>query len=341
MLRTLAATTALLVTIPVAAQARTTIVYDGHSTARQLATDSGSRYCTADVLRVNREERSADRQTCSRFVPRVNAYQLLARDAAGMAALLKSAIDRRPAGGGRPVHAVAVDEIGNEFRDPRPRVRLKTVRIGGRSFRIAAQHRVQRLPKGGWRIVRRPAPASARPGPAHPGSRLARAMKILADTPAPWGGSYASRVHFFAAPAFTTAIAAGNGPHFTLNKSGTRHVRAGWRGVMPALARAGGVWLAMYHGDGAPLNARTWRLGPSRVADYLRRSGGDAGRLHFVIGGLASAPAGSVGCSTAMACHWALARERQNAAILANGVGAWRLGSRTGEVAREHAATFG
>lgn len=341
MLKILAATGAVLVTIPIAAHARTTLVYDTHSTAKHLANAAGARYCNADVLRANREERSADRQTCSRYVPRVNAHQLVNRDAEGMAAVLKAAINRSPAGGRRAAHAVAVDEIGNEFRDPRPRPRLKTVRLRGRSFRIAAQHEVKRLSRGGWKIVRKPAPASSPPGPSHPASRLSRAMQILADTPSPWGGSYASRVHFFAAPAFTTAIAAGHGPHFTLNRTGTKQVRPGWRGVIPALSRAGGVWLAMYHGDAAPLDARTWRLGPSRIASYLKRNGGGAHQVHFVIGGLSRAPAGSTGCSSAMACHWSLAREPQNTKILANGVGAWRLGGRSTEFALEHAATFG
>lgn len=341
MLKILAVTGAVLATIPIAAHARTTLVYDTHSTAQHLANAAGSRYCSAEVLRANREERSADRQTCSRYVSRVNAHQLVNRDAAGMAAVLQAAINRSPAGGGRAAHAVAVDEIGNAFRDPRPSARLKTVRLGGRSFRIAAHHEVTRLPSGGWKIVRKSAPPSPSPGPNHPASRLSRAMQILADTPSRWGGSYASRVHFFAAPAFTTAIAAGQGPHFTLNRAGTKEVRPGWRGVIPALARAGGVWLAMYHGDLTPLDARTWRLGPSRVASYLQRNGGGAHQLHFVIGGLSSAPAGSFGCSGAMACHWSLAREPQNAKILANGVGAWRLGDQATEFAGQHAATFG
>ena len=340
MLKTLAVAGAALVAIPVAAHARTTLIYDAHSTAQHLAKEAGSGYCQADVLRLNREERSADRQTCARYVPRVNAHQLTSRDARGMAAVLKAAINRTPAGGGRAAHLVAVDEIGNQFRDPRPRTRLKTVRVGRSTIRIAAHHEVRRLPRAGFRIIRNPPPPTSAPGPGHPGSRLSRAMQILAETPSPWGGSYASRVHFFAAPAFTTAIAAGNGPHFTMNTTGTKPVRPGWRGVVPALARAGGVWLAMYHGDETPLDARTWRLGPSRVANYLERSGGSVKLVHFVIGGLSEPPRGSVGCGGAMACHWELARERQNAKILANGVGAWRLGGLVDEFARQHAATF-
>jgi hypothetical protein len=258
-----------------------------------------------------------------------------------MASRLKAAIDQGPEGGGGATHIVAVDEIGNRFRDPRPRAEYRTVVVGGTRYRVAAHHEI--LPtESGWTLERTPAPPAEPPGREHPGSRLSRAMRILAGMPAPWGGTYAERVHLFAAPALTTSIAHGHGPHFTLSSDGTKRVRAGWRGVSGALAAAGGVWLAMYHGDGGPVDARTWRVGPVRVAKYVQRHGGDPHRVHMVLSGFSEAPEGAPeGCGTGLRCAFALARAPQNAGVLVNGVGAWRLGSRAAEFAAELDRSYG
>ena len=94
---------------------------------------------------------------------------------------------------------------------------------------------------------------------------------MLASRPYPSGGSYAERVHFYLAPAFVTSISDGRGPYRHLGKDGKPH-RATWRGVMPALSRAGGVWLEMYHHSRAtgltPLTASEWRTAPQAFSSY-------------------------------------------------------------------------
>ena len=64
-------------------------------------------------------------------------------------------------------------------------------------------------------------------------------MRLLSERAHPAGGTYAERVHLYIAPAFSTSIALGRGVHHHLGNDGKPH-RATWRGVMPALARAGG-----------------------------------------------------------------------------------------------------
>lgn len=168
-------------------------------------------------------------------------------------------------------------------------------------------------------------------------TNLAAAMRQL-EEPSPYGGTWASRVHFYMAPNFTSAIAKGRGPDFNRGRDGKPHF-ATWRRLMPALARSGGVWLEMYHAVGglSPFTAGEWRSGPRKVDVLLRRAGGGTGQLHFLMTRAGSAPAGARGCGGPMACQWTLAASGSvNRAIMMNGVGGYRLGDQAGAWAREH-----
>lgn len=247
----------------------------------------------------------------------------------GMAATMRRAIDSARQPGFTP-HVIAIDEIGNTFRDPRPRTTYKTVNVRGSQYRIASHNRIV-VTRAGWRLIRSP-PEPVEPGPEHPGSRFSAAMAILADTPSPWGGSYAERVHLLIAPAMVTSIGAGRGRHFTLDRGRSRAIRAAWRGVMPGVARAGGVWLQMYHGGRRSVSAHQWRRAPGRIAGYVARNGGDRKRVHLLFTSVPTAPAGISRCGTPMACQWAAARASASTrAVAANGVGAYRLGGDTRE----------
>jgi hypothetical protein len=178
------------------------------------------------------------------------------------------------------------------------------------------------------------------------GTRLSAAMAILAAASHRAGGSYAERVHLYMAPAFGSSIAAGLGPHHTLGRDGKPH-RAGWRRVMPALARAGGVWLEMYHhshaGGLTPMTAREWRAVPRDVLSYHVRFGGDPGRVHFVMSEARSAPAGAPRrCGGPMACQWRLAgATAAGRTVLANGPGAYRLGAQAVAWRAQYNRAFG
>lgn len=170
------------------------------------------------------------------------------------------------------------------------------------------------------------------PNPASPGARLAQALEML-DVPSPYGGTWASRVHVYIAPAVSTAIAAGRGPDRNWGRDGKARFRT-YRTVMPGLARAGGVWIEAYHGKAFPLlipfSADTWKRLPAAFTAEYRRAGGDPSRLHFLFTGTDAYPAGALppGCTTPMACQWALAESTPaGRTILANGVGGYRLGA--------------
>ncbi len=128
-----------------------------------------------------------------------------------------------------------------------------------------------------------------------PGHLLDVAMGYLAGTPSPWGGSYASRIHFYLAPGVSTAIAAGRGPAHNRGRDG--QVRwPNYSAAIGALARAGGVWLEMYHYP-TPGSARTpftsteWRTVPTAVAAFMAerltakgiRGTDPLNSLHFVM----------------------------------------------------------
>jgi len=224
---------------------------------------------------------------------------------------------------------VAIDEVGNPFNDGRVTTTYRWVNVRGKRIRVASHNRVVVTPNG-WRLVRG---AAALPSvkPESLGARLSEAMGILSAWPHPAGGTYADRVHIYVAPAFSTSIAAGRGPHRHLGNDGKPH-RATWRGVMPALASAGGVWLQMYHYSGrtiGTMSAKTWRTVPTAFTGYGARFGLRRERVHFMFGGATRVPAGAPrGCGDAMACQWALAGATPaGRAVLANGPGAYRTGA--------------
>lgn len=228
---------------------------------------------------------------------------------------------------------VAIDEIGNTFNDGRVRITYSYKKVRGRTIRVSSFNRLI-VTKTGWRLAKGPVPLPVI-SPASPGAKLSDAMTLLASRPYPTGGSYAERVHMYLAPAFVTSIAAGRGPHRNLGRDGKPH-RATWRGVMPALSRAGGVWLEMYHHSLAtgvtPLTAWEWRNAPRAFASYSGRFGVDPARLHFVISAASAPPPGSTACGSPMQCQWALAGATPaGAQILANGVGAYAIGAQAGE----------
>lgn len=228
---------------------------------------------------------------------------------------------------------VAIDELGNRFNDGRVRITYSTVVVRGKRIRVSSARRVVVTPRG-YRLVRRamalpPIPVDG------PGTRLSLAMELLSQRPHPLGGSYADRVHLYIAPAFATSISAGRGPHRHLGNDGKPH-RATWRGVMPALALAGGVWIEMYHSSpGAGITTMTapeWRTVPLRFGSYAARFGADLSRFHLLMTADAAAPAGSSGCGAPMECQWRLAESTPaGAAMLANGPGAYRVGIQAGD----------
>lgn len=234
---------------------------------------------------------------------------------------------------------VGVDEIGNSFNDGRVPVRYKTVLVRGKKYRIAAHNRIV-LTRTGWRLVRgRPPATLPKISPDSIGARFSEAMRILDATPHAAGGSYADRVHLYIAPAFVSSIGVGRGPHRNLGPDGKPH-RATWRGVMPALARAGGIWLEMYHYNGRTVRtmaAPLWRMVPRGFSSYARRFGADPSRIHFLFSGATDVPRGAPRrCGDAMACQWALARSTPaGRAILANGAGAYRPATMAGALRAE------
>ncbi len=167
--------------------------------------------------------------------------------------------------------------------------------------------------------------------PSSPGAQFAQAL-IALDTPSPHGGTWASRVHVYVAPAVTSAMAAGRGPDRNLGRDGKAHFRT-YRTVMTGLARAGAVWIEAYHGRTSPLTpftAAEWRTAPAAVTAEYRRAGGDPTRLHLLMTGTDAYPVGSLppGCTTPQRCQWVLAEATAaGRAMVANGVGAYRLGA--------------
>ena len=240
---------------------------------------------------------------------------------------------------------VGIDEIGNSFNDGRVRITYSWKTVRGKRIRVASTNRLV-VTKNGWRIARRGKAPLPVIDPASPGARLSVAMEILASRPYPGGGSYADRVHLYIAPAFSTSIAAGRGPHRHLGNDGKPH-RATWRGVMPALARAGGVWIEMYHSSRAggvyTMTTREWRTVPTAMANYARRFGADTGRMHLVFTAAGAPPPGApAGCGAAMACQWALAASTPaGATLLANGPGAYRVGGEATAWRVEYNRVFG
>ena len=274
-------------------------------------------------------------------IGKVSASELASLSPEGIADRLADEIDDPEYGNTSGL--VAIDEIGNAFNDGRVRISYSYKRVRGKKIRVSSFNRLV-VTKTGWRLAKGPVPLPVI-SPASPGAKLSDAMTLLASRPYPAGGSYAERVHMYIAPAFVTSIADGRGPHRHLGKDGKPH-RATWRGVMPALSRAGGVWLEMYHHDRAtgitPLTSEEWRTAPQAFASYGARFGVAPERLHFVFSATASTPAGAAACGTPMQCQWALASGTPaGATILANGPGAYSLGSQAREWRVEYNRALG
>jgi hypothetical protein len=308
------------------ADARMTVVYDETGPAERLLTGPSGLGPGDGAFRqapgVGGLFRDGDEPY---LIAKVRAEQLKTMTTQQMIDVLKREIDAPTTPGAGSSHLVAVDEIGNAFRDPRTKVRFKWVTVGSHRYRIAAQNRIEAT-KLGWRLVKQTLQPK-KPGPNHVGSRLSAAMAELTRTESPWGGSYASRVHFYLAPAFVTSVAAGRGRHFTQSRDGRLPIRGGWQGVIPGIAASGGVWLEMYHGSGHSVSALTWRMAARRFGGYLTRYGGTPDRLHFMMTGATEPPPGSgATCAPAVQCMWALARRGYNLRVLNNGPGVWRAG---------------
>lgn len=326
---------AVLAAVPATAQAagRMSIIYDQAEVVRTLTDPSGP----GAPIGGDRGAFRQDPGVGGIFDPRGRdaAFRIAKLPAGEIVDLSPEAMaDRIQQESDDPEHPnssglVAIDEIGNAFNDGRVRIRYRWQLVRGKRIRVASYNRVVVTARG-YRIRRGPAPLPAI-DPASPGARLSAAMELLAGRPHPEGGTYADRVHLYIAPAFSTSIAAGRGPHHHLGNDGKPH-RATWRGVMPALARAGGVWLEMYHHSRArgihTMSAREWRTVPRAMSGYARRFGADVSRMHLLMSAAGTRPAGARGCGSPMDCQWAMAsRTRAGAALLANGPGAYRLGA--------------
>ena len=261
--------------------------------------------------------------------------------AAAMAALLRRRIDERdcpfPGAGnfGCRSHLVFVDEIDYRFAERAPD--LTTPGWRGRTSRSQKKRPFPKyVPK-------------ARPG--QPGYELGRAMRILAAKPFARGGTYADRVHFYMAPGVVSSIGVGKGKYHNLGRDRRPHFRS-HEGLRDALQRAGGVWLEMYHFDSAsrarsPFNTREWSAYPHRFTLYMTAPGAAAAhrglvaRVHFMMSNgaptpMAGAPAVCQNASQPQTCQFALASLPQNAPILSNGVGQYRMEGDETEW-REHA----
>ena len=175
-------------------------------------------------------------------------------------------------------------------------------------------------------------PAFATPrtgGDGNLGRNFTTAMRALARTSSPWGGTYASRVAVYVDAGVTVSIYEGKGTNHNLNGHG-RPQYAVFSDVMPGLAKAGAIWMEMYNGvhsgnGTAPLSAAQWSLMPTRFAGYLVHFGGRVAHIHYLFGG-AGAP--TPACADPQACSWALAaRGGINRTILGNGPGEYRLGT--------------
>ena len=255
---------------------------------------------------------------------------LSARDADGMARMLRSRIDADdchfvPWGdAGCKSHLVFVDEIDYRFAEKAPN--LNTKAWAGRSSRNQPKRKFPNyIPR-------------SRPG--HAGYELGKAMTILAATPYPGGGSYAERVHFYIAPGVVSSIGVGRGRYQNLGRDRRPHFRS-HEGLRGALQLSGGVWLEMYHFNRAsrtrsPFNTYEWSVYPWRFALYLTAPGATApdpaltAKIHFhMTSGMpkskGGAPAECANPATPQGCQFALASSVKNLAILANGVGEYKM----------------
>jgi hypothetical protein len=250
------------------------------------------------------------------------------RTGEAMAAYLKGRIDagacifshgRVECGSG----LVFVDELDHRFGEKAPN--LNTPAWRGRTSRSQP---VRKFPN----YIPR-----ARSG--QPGYELSRAMVILANTPYKDGGNYAQRIHFYIAPGFVTSVGESRGKYFNMGRDRRPH----WpshEGARTALRLSGGVWLEMYHYINRvryPFHTHEWAKHPARFAKFMTGAGATVAdptlvsKLHFhMSSGMPKntglAPAECLNPATPQGCQFALASLPQNQAILANGVGQYRMG---------------
>lgn len=163
-------------------------------------------------------------------------------------------------------------------------------------------------------------------------TRLSQAMVLLDRRSYAKGGTYAQRIQFYMAPAFTSGIGKGLGRNNNLGRDGKPHF-ASWTKVFPALARSGAVHLEMYHYNRDQkrryaFTAGEWVEGPRDVAHMLTRYGGGLHQIHFLVAPSDTAPAGSRAlCADQdpMECQWTLAQRNDlNTRIAKNGIGLYR-----------------
>ncbi len=282
-----------------------TIVYDTTPTTHQLVFPSNGHGLTP--------KRGALRQDpagSGMFAPgdnrpfrisKVNGASLQAMSPSTMAATLQRQITLGTYGAG--AHLVAVDELLETFGDPAP----------------ANPQRNSPL---------------TRINPNSPGSRFTAAMRILAGSQSPWGGTWASRVEVYIPPGIVSSIAVGRGPNHNLGRDGKPHYRT-WRAVMPGLALAGGLHLEMYHGTGTPLtafSASLWRTAPTAFLDLLGRYHGSQSTVHIVFSATTRPAGAPSGWGDAMATSWSLARSTAaGRVILRNGPDEYRIGGQAAE----------
>jgi len=234
------------------------------------------------------------------IMAKITASQLRGLSSAAMAARLRAAI-------GSDGTLVGVDEVGREFGEAPPSGAAK----------------------------------GSPPAPVRPdslGARFTEAMRLL-DTQAPFGATWASRVHVYVAPGVHTSVGAGLGPERNLGRNGVP-LRRSWRGVMPGLGLAGGLHLQMYHAlsssGPSALSAEEWRQIPPAFLGLLARHGGQRSRVHFLFTSTAS-PEGATDCATPMSCQWRLAASTSaGRAILANGPGVYKVGGDAAEWIQEY-----
>jgi hypothetical protein len=303
--------TSVLAAAPAAAHpGRLTLVYDERGVVERLAAGPGALTPARGALRQDPGGGGmfAPGDNARYRVAKVSGARIQGMSAPAIAALLRAEITR--GSHGARSHMVAIDEIGRPFGEAPPAVKRK----------------------GGG-----PGPVLA----SSPGARFAAAMRML-DTPSPYGGTWASRVHVYLAPAVHTSIAAGRGPHRNLGRDGKPH-RPTWRALMPGLARAGGVHLQMYHGVSggarAPMTAGMWRTVPGAFLGLFTGAGGDPTDVHFLFTS-AGTPAGARGC-TGVVCAWRLAESTAaGRTVLANGPGVYRIGPEAGVWLREFNRRF-
>ncbi len=223
---------------------------------------------------------------------------------------------------------VFVDELDHRFGEKAPN--LKTKAWAGRTSRSQPKKKFPNY--------------IPRPRAGQPGYELSRAMVILSQTPYSNGGSYAERIHFYIAPGFVTSVGESYGKYFNMGRDKRPH----WpshEGVRTALQLSGGVWLEMYHYINKvryPFHTKEWAKHPTRFAKFMTATGATVAdpalvsKLHFHMSsgmpkntGFAAPECANP--ATPQGCQFAMASLPQNRAILANGVGQYRMDSNAQE----------